>query len=341
MKIILPILSFLFLSLSNTAQVEGPQNQDAAPKGGLNKLAIKYYGIDFSKEQRELLKDKEIEFVFAIDELGNPSLEEVNGVADEAILDSLKAKSETLEQFQPQIRDGEAVPAIFFMLLEFPTYRMTERDLGLMQGMAYNEARLEGFEYIRKSGARVDVVWGGMMNQFVGRPSEYLATGGGMKVDIAVTARNDFFYGLSMNFYGNRLKQEYPLVLAREQLQAPPTLLIGGVFGKWFNRVNVQFEIQYALQNVTEKIGDVDPDWVQLEGLSPGFVVNFPILLGKEKPMDYYGSPALLGHYINLHGGIRYLGLSLPEASGVMWELGVGYRMGVLGVEEYKFRDGY
>ncbi len=32
------------------------------------------------------------------------------------------------------------------------------------------------------------------------------------------------------------------------------------------------------------RLGDTDPDWVQLSGWSPGIVFNYPIRLGKSNP---------------------------------------------------------
>lgn len=327
------------ITLNLQAQIQDSVNQEVSPKGGINNLAVKYYGIDFNKEQRLLLKDQEVEFIFQIDERGNPNLSEVNGINNIAIIDSLKNKTRNIENFNPRIRNGVAEPSIYFMQLVFPTYKMTKSSFELLRGSAYNEARLEDFEYIKKLNTRFDLIIGGMANQFIGKPANHLGFGGGMKIDMSFTDKKKYLYGLNMSFYGNKLKKEYPLNTNREQFSAPPTLLVGAIFGKWFNRINIQSEFNVAIQNITEKIGDNDPEWIQLKGWSPGIVVNYPIKLGRENPMYYYGSPTLFLNNLNLHFGLRYLFLSINEASGLMAELGISYRMTLKGVKEYKLKD--
>jgi len=55
--------------------------------------------------------------------------------------------------------------------------------------------------------------------------------------------------------------------------------------------------------------------------------------------MYYYGSPVLLENNLNLHFGLRYIKLSINEATGLMAEFGVSYRMVIKGVNEYKLKD--
>lgn len=338
LTVIIVILGCIY----SNAQVAGTDtlNQQVSPKGGINQLAIKYYGIEFTKAQRKQLENIEIEFIYAIDELGNPTLSEVNGITDRAILDSLQNKTTEIEPFNPELNDGVPVPSIYFMKLVFPTYnRVTKQRFGILQSGAYREATLNDFEYLKVSGQRFDMIIGGMVNQFIGNPSEHLGLGGGMKIDLGYAGKNDIIYGLNMSFYGNKLKKEYPINSTREQLTAPPTLLVGLIVGKWFDRFNVQGELNIGVQNITERLGENDTDWIQLKGWSPGIVFNYPIRLGKSNPMYYYGAPTLLENNLNLHFGIRYLKLSIKEATGLMAELGVSYRMAIKGIKEYKLKD--
>lgn len=339
MKYTLSIIFILIAILSLEAQVSDTLNQNASPKNGINQLAIKYYGIDFTKEQREEIENVEIELIFSIDETGNPTLSEINGVTNQDIIDSLKLTTDKLEDFNPQIRNGLPMSSIYFMKLIFPSYKYDQLKYGLLQGSAYNEAKLEDFEYLKESDQRFDINIGGLANQFFGKPSEHLGFGGGMKIDMGYAGKDNLIYGLNISFYGNRLKREYPINSTRKQLSAPPTLLIGLMFGKWFNRFNIQGELNLCVQNITEKIGYNDPDWIQLKGWSPGVVINYPIKIGKSNPMYYYGAPVLLENNLNLHFGLRYIKLSIDEATGIMAELGVSYRMAVKGVNEYKLKD--
>lgn len=339
MKYAISIIFSLIFILSLDAQVQDSLNQDVSPKNGINQLAIKFYGIDFTREQRKEIENVEIEFIFSIDEYGKPTLSEINGVTNQEIIDSLKAKTTEIENFNPQIRNGKPQPSIYFMKLTFPTYKFSQRTYGLLQGSAYNEAKLEDFEYLNESGQRFDMTIGGLANQFFGKPSEHLGLGGGMKIDLGYAGKNNIIYGLNMSFYGNKLKKEYPINSTREQFSGPPTLLVGLIIGKWYDKFNIQCEINYGVQNITEKVAENDPDWIQLNGWSPGFVINYPIKLGKYNPIYYYGAPTLLGNNLNLHIGIRYIKLSIREATGLMAELGVSYRMVIKGVNEYKLKD--
>jgi len=332
--LLLTIITFINIS----SQEIDSLNIDASPKGGLNQLAIKYYGIDFSKEQRKTIENVEIEFIYSIDEFGNPTLSEINGVTDQTILDSLINKTAEIEKFNPQIRDGKPVPSIYFMKLTFPTYKFTQSTFGLLQGSAYREAKLNDFEYIKESGRRFDMVIGGLVNQFIGNPSNHLSLGGGMKIDLAYTTKNKQFYGLNMSFTQNGLKKDYPISSTREQI-SPVSGFVGLTIGRWFSKYSIQADINLAVQNITRRMGNNDPDWVQLNGWSPGLIFNYPILLGREKPLYYYGAPSLLGHNLNLSLGLRYVSFSLREASGVMVELGISYRMAIKGVQEYKLKD--
>jgi hypothetical protein len=116
---------------------------------------------------------------------------------------------------------------------------------------------------------------------------------------------------------------------------------MGLTVGKWFDTFSIQSEVNLGVQNITEKISENDPDWVQLNGWSPGLIVNYPIKLGRSNPMYYYGAPTILENNLNSHFGLRYLSLSLREANGFMAELGVSYRMVLKGINGYKLKDAF
>lgn len=329
------------LSVGINGQQVDPYNQVVSPKIGVNQLVIKYYGIEFSKEQRKQLNNVELELIYSVDQLGNPTLSEINGTSDLVIIDSLKNKTKEIGLFNPQINDGEAVSSIYFVRFTFPRYATSQRSFGMLQGYEYNEAEFEDFEYIIESGRRYDLYVGGMVNQFMGKPGSYLQTGGGMKIDLTYTDKNQLIYGMNMSMYGNRLKQKYPINSQREQVKAPPTLLVGLVFGKRFDQFSIQGEINIGAQNITKKLSENDTDWVQLNGWSPGVLVNYPIRFGKLTPTYYYGTPSLQENNINVHFGVRFMQFSIKEATGVMMELGVGYKLGMKGIQKYKLKDDF
>jgi hypothetical protein len=333
-----PIVLLFLCFTSLNAQHKDSLNQDASPKYGINHLAIKYLGIDFTKDQRNELKDKEIEFIFSLDEYGNPTLAEVNGVTNPHIIDSLISKTKDVERFNPRIRNGTAEPSIYFMHLTFPSYKFSNQVYGILQGSAYNEAKLEDFEYINETGQRLDMIIGGFANQFLGKPSRHLTIGGGMKMDINFTAKNKLFYGMNMSFAQNGLKEDYPINSLRKQT-APVSGFVGLSFGKWFSNYTVQFDLDVTVHNIIKRNGENDPDWFQLNGWSPGIVVFYPVWQGKVKPMYSYGSPTLVNQNLNLNLGLRYVSYSLKEASGIMVEFGASYRLGFKIINKFKLKD--
>ena len=155
MKYTISAIFALISFLSLNAQVKDSLNQEVSPKYGLNQLAIKYYGIDFTKEQRKEIENIEIEFIYSIDKYGNPTLSEINGVNNQEIIDSIKTKTKELEKFNPQIRNGQPQPSMYFMQLTFPTYNFNQRTYGLLQGSTYNEAKLDDFETLTESGQSI------------------------------------------------------------------------------------------------------------------------------------------------------------------------------------------
>lgn len=334
-------LLLLFTLIQSSGQTIDSLNQDASPEIGLNNVAIKYFGIEFNDHIRKSLEQVEIELIYTIDEEGNPTLSEVNGVTNPVIIDSLISKTKDIGQFYPRVIDGVPESSIYFLKLTYPVYPGYQSSTGILQRQKYKKARLEDFEYINESGHRCDMTIGGMVNQYIGKPTEHLAFGGGMKIDIGFSGKNKLIYGLNMGVYGNKLKKDYPISSPREQFEVPPTLLIGAVFGKWFDKFNVQLEVNAAVQNITEKLSEDDKDWVQLTGWSPGVVVNYPIQIGKSNLNYYYGEPSFAVNNINLHFGLRFIKLSLKEATGLMTELGVSYRLTYKGVDEYKLKDGF
>ncbi|WP_276495686.1 hypothetical protein [Pontibacter litorisediminis] len=304
-----------------------------------------FYKINFSKEQQELLQEKEIELIFFIDVDGTPVLEDVKGIDDAAILDSLQQAATSVPMFYPRTVNGVKESALYFLQFQLPKYETKEVSIQ-HQGIfrtKYKEPTYEDFEYIHKSGQRLDVLLGLTGNAFLGKPGEYLHPGGGMKVDLMYTGKKGIGGGMVMSFYGNKLKQSYPISSSREQNSAPPTLLLGLAANKAFavkdrTEFKAQVELAYAIQNVTPKLENEDKDWVQLEGFSPGLVLSYLVKLGKDKPSINYGTPSITNHYLNIHAALRPVIFNLKQATGVMAEVGVSYRLSSHFVDEYRLK---
>jgi hypothetical protein len=334
------ILSLCFTSL--VAQTIDSLNYGPEPLGGISKLALEYYKIDFTPEQRQKLAGIELELIYSVDTDGNAFLEDVNGLNDLVIFDSLKAK--TPPKFYPQTTDGIKEHSIYLMKLTFPKYS-SEQRFHYHGGFSarYKQPAIEDFEYIHKSGTRIDMLFGGVVNSFGGSAYKHLATGGGMKIDVTYTGASGFGGGLVINFYFNELKKEYPISATREQNASIGTVLVGAVANKFVysakrHEFNFQLELCLASQNVSSKLNNSDKDNIQFTGFSPAIAGNYLMKFGKGKPIHYYGEPSIVNHYVNLHAAIRPLFFNEKAASGVMFELGLSYRMGVHMVDQYRLK---
>lgn len=321
--------------------VYGPE-----PIEGIGKVALPFYKINFSDAQKELLQQNEIELIFLINADGTPTLEDVKGVEDMAILDSLQHAASKVTMFYPRTVNGVKESSLYFLQFQLPKYERNETSIQRQNifPLKYKQPAYEDFEYIYKSGQRLDLLFGAVANTFIGKPGEYLHPGGGMKVDLMYTGKNGIGGGMVMSFYGNKLKQDYPISSSRKQNSAPPTLLLGLAANKAFavkerTEFMVQVELAYAIQNVTPKLENEDKDWVQLEGFSPGLVLNYLVKLGKDRPSMNYGAPSITNHYLNFHAAVRPVIFNLKEATGVMAEVGVSYRLSSHFVDEYRLKQ--
>ena len=315
----------------------------AEPIGGIERLALRYYDIEFTPEQRQLLKGVEVEMIFYVSDSGVARLESVNGVLNRAIRDSLFARTDDLPRFKPQMSRGIAKQSLYFMQMQFPAYVIRQQDPVYTSPVFYKKLKIEDFEFIEKSDARLDIIIGGMVNTFIGSPADYLDTGGGMKVALTVTGDNKMFYGMNMNFYGNKRSASYDVKSTLEQYRNPATLFLGLTAGRWFDPFTLQVDLNYAIQNITERKEDDDSEWIQFRGFSPGLVAHYPLQLGKDKLSGdaLYGRPSFVAHYLSFSFGMRYLFMSHRAASGLMAELGISYRLTTKMVESYKIKDSY
>ncbi|AKD04511.1 hypothetical protein POKO110462_06955 [Pontibacter korlensis] len=321
--------------------VHGPE-----PIEGIGKVALPFYKINFSKEQKELLQQKEIELIFFIDVDGTPTLEDVNGIDDAAIQDSLQHAATKVTMFYPRTVNSLKESSLYFLQFQLPKYETEQASMQRQSifKLEYKQPAYDDFEYIHKSGQRLDVAFGIAANAFLGKAGEYLHPGGGMKVDLMYTGKKGVGGGLVMSFYGNEQKKDYPINSGREQTHTPPTLIVGLAANKAFaakerTEFNAQVELAYAVQKVTPKLEHEDDDWVQLKGFSPGFVINYLIKLSKDKPGFFYGMPSITNHYLNVHAAVRPVIFNLKEACGVMLELGISYRLGSHLIDEYRLKQ--
>ncbi|NEN24504.1 hypothetical protein G3O08_13425 [Cryomorpha ignava] len=340
-KIYFTILFFAFtgFAFAQTDTTSSPPE----PLGGIERLALRYYDIEFTPEQRQLLKGVDVEMIYFVSDSGVARLESVNGILNRAIRDSLFSRTDDLPRFKPQMTRGIAKQSLYFMQMQFPEYIIRPQDPLYNSPMYLQKLEMDDFEFIELSEARLDMVIGGMVNTFIGSPADYLNTGGGMKLLLAATGENKMFYGMNMNFYGNKRKAQYDVKSTLEQYENPGTLFIGITAGRWFNPFSLQVDLNYAIQNITERKEDDDSEWIQFRGFSPGLIAHYPLQLGKDKLSvnALYGRPSFVAHYLSFSFGMRYMFMNHSAASGLMAEVGVSYRLTTKMVESYKIKDSF
>jgi hypothetical protein len=327
------VVSFRLLQ----AQTPGGINSFPEPAGGINKLALEFLKINFTPPQRAILDNVQLELLFSVDSTGKAVLEDVNGITDGSIIDSLQRTASRLPLFKPARNQGQAVDGLYSMLLQYPRYTKSRIDYARTP-RTYRKLRQEDFEDYQLGG-RMDCLIGGMMNSFAGTANEYLSTGGGFKVDLTFAGKRGYGGGMAISIYGNERKKDYPIDPSRAQDKESFSLIFGLVLNKTFMRTDrtswmVQFEPAYAQQNISSKINNQDKGNVSYKGFSPGITFHYMLRVGKET-FTMSNAPALFGHYLNFHGGIRPLFYNSSEGSGVMFEVGIAYRM------VYRFFDSY
>ena len=337
------IILILFPLFTAYSQVSDSSITGSDQKSSSTKLALAYYKIKFTKEQRKQLAQVNLELMLHVDSEGNLTLEDVKGTTDEAIIDSLKRTTRLAPKFPPRIVNGAKEEAIYFMEFQYPKRTISQGAFTPFNSLGYKRYALDDFEFIRKSGRRMDMVFGGTSNGFLGQAGNHLGVGGGMKIDFMFTGKKGYGLGFITSFYGNKLKKEYQLNTSREQYSTPPTMVMGASLSKFIaqqerREFTLQVDICYAIQNLTARLTETDQGWIQLQGFSPGVVANYLIKIGKDHPDYYYGSPFLRNNYINLHGAIRPVFYNLKQASGTLVEFGISYRMGLHQIREYKLK---
>lgn len=334
-KILITTL-FFFGFNQNFAQVNETQNNDVSPKVEITDLALHFYISDFTEEQRSLLEEKTIELIFRIEKDGKPVLQKINGISNAGIIEVLETRAIELDHFNPKIVNGNPESAIYFLNIKFPKKDLKTEATNLhFETINFSKLKMKDFSSITYNHTGSDLTIGFVANQFIGRSSRFNGIGPGIKLDYTINDRKGFMYGINMSVYANKNKRDYSIQTNIPQQSTRGVSMIGLSFGKWFNRFNIQADFNYAVQNITDKEEEKDPNWVQFKGFSPGIAANYPLLIGKEKPVLYYGSPAIIGHYINLHGAFRYATLGHKEANGFIFELGLSYRLRLRNVEKY------
>jgi hypothetical protein len=333
------IFLLAFISSPLFGQEKYPGEIAPRPSVSLGRLALIYLSVDFTPEQRLKLNDKYLEFIFLVDSIGKATLEDVNGIDDPTIIDSLKSKP--IPFFNPRQVDGIHKEGIFFMNMMYPFYEYYESTYNGRR--RFGSFQMEEMEYIEKSGTGFQYMMGAVGNTFSGSAAQYLHTGGGMKLDFLWKTRKKFSYGFSMTIYGNHVREYYPLNTSRKLESTPATMIVAASFAReaWSkgrNSITTQLDLGYVMQNVSTRENPDDDEYIQLAGFSPGLTVNYLMPLGKERFQNLH-FPMVIGHFINFHAGIRPLLMSFKPARGIMFEIGVSYLLKSENVKNYQVKE--
>ena len=162
---------------------------------------------------------------------------------------------------------------------------------------------------------------------YLGKPNEFLGLGSGVNLDLMVVNRKGVTFGTSVIVHNNRRKKDYPFDPDVMQLDQAGGAKIGILAGKWIQKYHLSLSLSYVVQNIAELTEERELKEIQLRGFSPGVTLNYPLIFGEGKNSLDWEEISTAKKHINLHLSIRYDFLSLSEASGILVELGVGYRL--------------
>lgn len=317
-------------------------NRPVTPSKGVTGIVVKYYEIEFSKEQRESLKDIELELIFSVDPQGVPTLAEVNGTTDAAIVDSLQRKTAEIPPFLPQLEQGQPVSALYFVKFQFPRYGNQVRYERLYLSSAYLLAKREDFEYLNKTFPAAFFQFRASGIQPLGKLSSYVTPGGGLALDVFLVAPNRLVGGVSMEPYLSKRTRSFPIQSPNIQSKNPSSIFISLNAGKQFPWGDLRADVGVYTLNITESNGgSQDTGFVSIDGWSFGMLYDYTIQLGIDVPARTSIGPSVNSYYLDFQVGIRQVFATPAFASGPILTLGMGFRLGIFTVESYKFKDEY
>ncbi len=328
------IVGYLF-AFPLCAQQTETVSSNAEPVGGVSQLANQYFSINFTDEQLTELRNAELEFVYKIDLEGQATLLRITGIRDQDILDKFNRIEPP--KFNPKMVNGVAVNSIYTMTLHFPNRQHPDR-----QSASAKETKplMNDVKSLELTGKKLDMLFGLVANGYNGNPAAYLNMGWGGKLDVML-GTSKLAFGMTISFFANGLKKPYPINSTRAQNSVVPTGMVGlalnrTLFEEEKRSFNLQAEFNYAVHNVVSPMYNGDPDYVQFRGFSPGLVGNYMIRIGNGVFDYFHSDPVVKYSYINFHVALRGLSFNSPEASGLMMEFGISYRVSAKFVKKFE-----
>ena len=336
------IFLFSLMVFGSYAQTDTTYS-DPEPIGGINRLALVYYDIEFTKEQRKLLEDVTLEMVFAVSKEGIAQLERVNGIQNRSLIDSLYAQNPQLIGFKPAMQGGMPLESLYFMKFRYPDYKMNTQEIPIRSPFYQKKIDKSQFEELDETGRGLDFTFQGIFTNHFGQADKYLKPGGGVQLGLEYVSAIGLYYGLGFDMYANRADQLIAVEDSLPYLHSPFSVATGVYVGKHFNQLYIQVELYYSSIAITKSYSESGTAGTYYEGFSPGLFANYvvPFHKNKERIIINSGQPYFNRTSLNFRGGFRGFIMDRPEVSGVMLELGVGVRFGSYFIKKYRLKDSY
>lgn len=336
------IFLFFLIAFGGYAQTD-TTSSGAEPIGGINRLALVYYSIEFTKEQRKLLENVPVEMIFSVSKEGVAKLEHVNGIQNRSLIDSLYAQTPKVPGFKPEIHDGMPRESLYFMKFRYPTYKMNTQEIPIRSPFYQKKINKDEFLELDETGRGFDFTVLGIFTNHFGKPDKYFKPGGGVQIGCEYVSKIGLYYGFGFDMYGNPADQHIAREDTMPYLRSPFSVTTGIYVGFRFDRLYIQSEAYYSTIAISRSDTETAIGGTSYEGFSPGLFANYiiPFRKNRERVTIHVGQPYINRASLNIRGGFRGFFMDSSEVSGIMLELGVGIRFGSYFVKKYHLKDSY
>ena len=345
MKWMIPSLrvyfSLLFFSVAILGISQTPKTtfMPAEPEGGLDAvLSFLDKKVKLRRAERREVSNQELYVELEISEEGKVLSAKVVNAPVLSVAQKIQKACMDLPDFIPATYEGIEIESLYRFTLNYQkqAYFPNPRNLYVPD---YDE-----FAEIIEKPRKFDLYFNGSMNFFGGNIGQRLGLGGGIGFGMLFGGKH-FSAGFDMTIYGNKLRRNFDLEDERKQYKAPPTFYVGLTLAKeWpLNKkrsIQLQSHFNFASMNLIPEEENGNRDFVHFDGFSTGLRCHYLILLGKPK-VSVYGAagPTLFKSFLHVYVGAFGHFLEEQQASGVLGEIGIGYRMRLRGIKEYTLKD--
>jgi hypothetical protein len=343
---IFSLIAGLLLSVAAFAQIPTSQNIKAQPVGGKGALQIVYYRIDFTQEETDYLRTHTPEMIFSVSEYGKARLEKVNDIDRQSIIDSLMNMNNRLPDFYAARVNGRPEQGVYFLKLTWPNYQYQNgmNNINSMMTLQYNPVlrKLSDLEDITYRGPRFDMTIGAFMPTFGGNISKYLDKGWGTRFDFMIYGRKGWGGGFGTTLVIGKPKMVSPAIPLRYNRSHLITI-INGSFGKIFDfkragQFAIQFEPGFGITDASIA-PNTSADVAVGVGFIPGVTAHYLLPFGPGRMSRQYFLPVAYRQFLSIHVAARQLMFNTEETTGMIYEVGLSYRLMQRPVLNYKPKD--